>query len=318
MANPATPAELAEIAKLKELPLLTPDSGIGDFRVAPPYPPAPEETPRADVPKGRLERFTLNTANSEFFPGPGRRGGPPTREVVVYIPANHVAGTPMPFMVTADAYGVRADQQLPALLDNMIADKRVPAMVIVMVNSGGQRSLEYDTVSGKYADFVEAEVLPRVEREFGLTLTKDPEGRGTMGGSSGAAASFSMAWFHPDRYRRVMSYSGTFVRIRPTEDVPDGAWAYHEHLIRESPVKPLRIWLHVSDNDFGADTTAADKRNWVIANMRMAAELKAKGYPYQFVYSEDSGHTDRAATRYTMAEALEWLWQGYEPASPAR
>ena len=46
-----------------------------------------------------------------------------------------------------------------------------------MINSGGsdaqgsQRGLEYDTVSGLYAAFIESEVLPRVAAELGLEFT---------------------------------------------------------------------------------------------------------------------------------------------------
>jgi len=37
-------------------------------------------------------------------------------------------------------------------------------------------------MSGRYAEFVETEVLPLVERQYNVKLTKDPEGRATMGG----------------------------------------------------------------------------------------------------------------------------------------
>ena len=50
---------------------------------------------------------------------------------------------------------------------------------------GSQRGLEYDTMSGRYAEFVETEVLPLVEKQYNVTLTKDPDGRATMGCSSG-------------------------------------------------------------------------------------------------------------------------------------
>ena len=50
---------------------------------------------------------------------------------------------------------------------------------------GSQRGLEYDTMSGRYAEFVETEVLPLVEKQCAVKLTKDPDGRATMGGSSG-------------------------------------------------------------------------------------------------------------------------------------
>ena len=77
--------------------------------------------------------------------------------------------------------------------------------------------------------------------------------------------------------------------------------------------KRLRIWLHVSENDLGATTSAEQMRNWVIANNRMAAALKAKGYPYQFVFSEASGHVERSVEMQTMPEAFEWVWKGYKP-----
>jgi iron(III)-enterobactin esterase len=317
---PASPEELAEMAKLMELPVLTPGAGNGDYLIKPPYVAAPEQTPRANVPKGKIERFTLNAADSKFYPGTGMTGAKPTREIVVYIPSQYVTGTPAPFIVTHDAYGARADQ-LPTILDNMIADKRLPAMIAIMVNNGGgdgrgsERGLEYDTVSPKYGEFIEAEVLPVVEKNYGVKLTKDPEGRATMGGSSGAAVAFTMAWFHPDRYRRVLSYSGTFTNNQSPENShsPHGAWEYHENWIPNYAAKPIRVWLHVSENDNGAKNTPTAMRNWVSANQRMAGVLKAKGYAYQFVYSAASGHTDRNVIAATMPQALEWLWQGYKP-----
>ncbi len=148
-----------------------------------------------------------------------------------------------------------------------------------------------------------------------MTLTKDPEGRATMGGSSGASAAFTMAWFHPEWYRRVLSYSGTFTNNQSPDDPesPHGAWEYHENWLPQSTAKPIRIWMHVSQNDNGATSSAISMHNWVIANQRMAGELKAKGYAYQFVYSLASGHTDRVVIAASMPPALEWLWQGYKP-----
>lgn len=318
---PITPEETAQIAKLMELPLLTAKSGNGDYMIKPPYTPAPELTPRPEVPKGRVERFSINAADSKFYPGTGMRDAKASREIVVYIPAQYVAGTPSPFIVTADAYGAR-DNQLPTILDNMIADKRVPSMIAIMVNNGGgdgrgsERGLEYDTVTGKYAEFVQAEILPLVEKNYGVTLTKDPEARATMGGSSGAAVAFTMAWFHPEWYRRVVSYSGTFVNNQSpaNPESPHGAWEYHENWIPKSPAKPIRLWMHVSQNDNGANRAGSTMGNWVLANQHLAEVLKTKGYAYQFVYSAASGHTDRAVIAATMPQALEWLWQGYKPA----
>jgi hypothetical protein len=44
----------------------------------------------------------------------------------------------------------------------------------------------------------------------------------------------------------------------------------------------------------------------------MAAALKAKGYPYRFVYAEGARHTDANVIYQTLPQALQWLWQGYQ------
>ena len=43
----------------------------------------------------------------------------------------------------------------------------------------------------------------------------------------------------------------------------------------------------------------------------MAAVLKAKGYPYQYLYCQNSGHGLGNANAQILPQALEWLWQGY-------
>ncbi len=79
-------------------------------------------------------------------------------------------------------------------LDNLIAEHKVPVMIAISIGNGSgdaqgsERGLEYDTMSGLYAEFVEKEVLPLVEKQYNVKLTNDPEGRATMGGSSGGSA----------------------------------------------------------------------------------------------------------------------------------
>jgi enterochelin esterase-like enzyme len=208
---------------------------------------------------------------------------------------------------------------LPIVLDNLIAARRVPPLVAILVDSGGgdaqgsQRGLEYDTLSGRYSDFIETEVLPRVEAETGIRLTKDPEGRATMGVSSGAACAFTMAWFHPERYRRVLSYSGTYVNQQSPPDPvhPRGAWEYHATLIPGTERKPLRIWLEVGEKDLHADDPEETWHNWPLANQRMAEALAAKGYDYRFTLSLGGRHFDQRVLEQTLPGALEWLWEGY-------
>src|SRR6202020_3203476 len=98
-----------------------------------------------------------------------------------------------------------------------IHERRVPPIVAISISAGGQdaqgseRGFEYDAVNGAYAEFVENEVLPLAESHANIKLTKNPEGRATMGISSSGSGAFTMAWFHPELYRRVVTYSPTVV-----------------------------------------------------------------------------------------------------------
>lgn len=286
--------------------------GDGEATIGPAYVNAPELTVKEGVARGVVHEFVMKSEESKIYPG---LKGPYQRKCAVYVPAGYLEGKPAPVIVVQDGMGYV--KTLVPVMDNLIAQKRIPAMVAVFLNSGGgdgkgsERGLEYDTVSGKYAQWVESEVFPRIEKEFKVVVSKNPDERATMGGSSGGAAAFTMAWFHPELYHRVLTYSGTYVDQQSPKNAqsPHGAWEYHEHLIPQSEKKPIRIWLEVSEKDNGWNRNEASLHNWVLANQRMAAALKAKGYHYRYVYALAAGHTDGRVTRQTLAEALEWVWK---------
>lgn len=306
---PLSAADAAEIAKLMDLPPWGQNLASGDYSQGPAYPTAPELAKRVGVPEGKVVEFVINSAGSKFYPGVN---GAFDRHVCVYVPAGYTAGTELPVIVSADAYGMRYN--LPTILDNMIYDQRLPAMAAVMIDNGGaERSLEYDTVSSKYVEFVEAEVLPRAEKEAKVKFSQNPDARMTLGGSSGGAVSLTMAWFRPDLYHRILTYSGTYVNLRNSPEAPLGAYEYVEHLFPNSPKKPFRMWIQVSENDIGSTTSSEGRRNWVIANERLAKVLKDKGYAYQFVYSKGAGHTPRKVIDNSLPQALEYVWLDYAP-----
>ncbi len=271
------------------------------------------------------------------------------RTVDVYVPAQLAAGTPAPFIVFGDggATGSYPGRDLFAALDALIAQHRVPPMVAIGIAAGGQdaqgseRGREYDAVSGTYAEWVEREVLPAAERAASVRLTHDPDGRATMGISSSGAAAFTMAWFHPELYHRVLAYSPTMVNQQWPHDpsLRGGAWEYHDAwagapgpnlsvtvnavtpsqspvaspLIPNSPAKPIRFWFEVGDHDlfYPAAIMPDGMHDWVRADEGMARVLAAKGYHYQFVFARNAGHVDRPTVAQTLPAALEWLWAGY-------
>jgi enterochelin esterase family protein len=330
----------------KELPDGTnpPGDADGSFVIGPTHKRAAEMNVHFDVPQGAVFEFVMNSAESKIYPGIARDAntfGTPdpsdpgklavstshpasyARRVAVYVPKQYVLGTPAPFLVGADG----PDHALFTALDNLIDQHRVPVMIAISIGNGGgdaqgsERGLEYDTMSGRYAEFVEKEVLPLVESQCKVKLTKDPEGRATIGCSSGGSCALAMAWYHPDLYHRVLTYSGTYVNQQwPHNDLtPHGAWEFHEHLIPNSPSKPLRIWLEVGDRDLLNPNAMRDNmHDWVLANERMAKVLAAKGYHYQFVFARNAGHCDRGVKQQTLPDALEWLWKGYSTNAAGR
>ena len=255
------------------------------------------------------------------------------RKIFVYVPAAYRDGTAAPVLVTHDGPG-----QLNLVrnaLDNLTIskdpDRRLPAFITVAVENGGndgkdsERGLEYDTMSDRFARFINDEVFPAVLADGQvraayphIAITANPWGRATMGCSSGGAAALTMAWFRPDLFRRVAAYSGTFVD-QQDDDAPEeakfpyGAWEYHSSmkLIANGPKKPLRIFTHVSENDIRAKDPESTQHNWVMAGKRTEAALQEKGYNHRFVYSLATGHCDKKVFEQTLADTLVWLWRGY-------
>ena len=313
----------------------------GNFIIGPDYIVAPEYNAQPSLPQGKVYAFLLGSADSKIYPGIMRdvlgtadptdpaklvvttsHPGSYIRNVAVFVPQQYVPGTAAPFIVGADG----VDTGMFMVLNNLIGEHKIPVMIGISIQNGGgdaqgsERGLEYDTMSGKYAEFVEKEVLPEVEKRFGVKLTKDPEGRATTGTSSGGSCALIMAWYHPELYHRVLTFSGTYVNQQwpYNPETPHGAWEFHEHLIPQNPAKPIRIWFEVSDTDLLNPNPMRDNmHDWVIANENMAKVLAAKGYHYQFVFAKNAVHGDGRVKGQTLPEALEWLWKGY-PLEPAK
>ena len=182
--DPNTPGYV----KAKDLPdgEVPPPTADGNFIIGPTHNPSPDTIKHEGVPEGTVYEFTMESKDSKFYPGIAREPGtfgrpdpndpkklivsshpaPYTRKLAVYVPKQYVAGTVAPFIVGADG----PDRMLFTTLDNLIAQHRVPVMVAISIGNGSgdaqgsERGLEYDTMSGRYAEFVEKEVLPLVEK----------------------------------------------------------------------------------------------------------------------------------------------------------
>ncbi|MEW6342449.1 MAG: alpha/beta hydrolase-fold protein [Paraburkholderia sp.] len=282
-----------------------------------------------------------------------------TRVVQVYVPRQARGQDPLPFIVSGDGVPSSIPSGLPTqaiepilfpALDNLIRERRIPPMVAITVENGGQdaqgsqRGFEYDSMNGQYAEFIETEVLPMAEKAAGIRLTRDPAGRIAMGYSASGEAAFTMAWFHPELFGKVLSYSPTFTNQQwpHNPNLPGGAWQYHSQyagppptqllqtegfnlpapaaanqstglpLVPNSPRKPIRVWYEVGDFDGWYPNPMADgMHDYVLACENMARALAGKGYEYQFIFSRNAGHVDFATIKQTLPNAIEYLMQGY-------
>ena len=311
-----------------------------NFVIGPKYVPAPERKKVDGVPEGKVEQFVIDSKETKLFnPGIARKefgkvdpnnpktlivethtidykrkiGGLHSRAIQGRAPRRRSwSSTTAPARPTATK----------TILDNLIAQKRIPPIVVISIANGGgdaqghERGKEYDNMNGDYAEYIETEVLPRVEKNCEVKLTKDPDGRAAMGNSSGGSAALIMAWFRNDLYHRVLTTSGTFVNQAWPFDpkYPDGAWGFHETLIPNSPKKPIRLFISVGDADLLNPNVMRDgMHDWVEANHRMAKVLKAKGYEYQYLFCRGAGHGVGNAQAQFLPHAIEWVWKGYAP-----
>ena len=92
------------------------------------------------------------------------------RKIFVYVPAAYKDGTKAPILVTHD--GPSRLNLVRNALDNLTISKdpnrKLPAFIAIAVQNGGndskgsERGLEYDTMSDRFARFINDEVLPAV------------------------------------------------------------------------------------------------------------------------------------------------------------
>jgi enterochelin esterase-like enzyme len=253
-----------------------------------PYPLPPEAASvAAGVPRGQIINF--NTP----------------RNWTLYVPMQYDATKPAAFMVFQDGplYGDRNGTfRTPNVLDNLIAKGELPVMLAAFIPATGQRSVDYDSLNDKYVTFVLTQILPMVEARY--KITKNPEGRGLGGQSSGGIAAFTAAWQRPDQFRRVLSDNGSFTALQNP-----GGNTYPD-LLRTTPVKPLRVTLVSSTNDAGSRDMGT--RDWLQANKNMAAALKERGYQYIFMTGNGAHYPPvQGASVHPMH--MKWLWWDYTP-----
>lgn len=265
-----------------------------------PYPVDPASKRQDGVPKGTVEKFSMD--NSRIYPGT-------KRSYWIYTPAQYDATKPACLMVFLDGGGYVSEtgaSKIPIVFDNLIAAKEMPVTIGVFVDPGVvdapndksqprfNRSYEYDAANGNYAKFLTDELLPEIAKT--RNLSPDPDHHAICGASSGGICAFDVAWYRPDAFRRVYSMIGTFVGLRGGDEFPT--------LVRKTEPKPLRVFLQDGEND-----NSIYCGDWWMANQAMERSLTFSGYEVNHEWGTGAhSHQHGGAI---MPNVLRWLWKDF-------
>jgi len=301
--------------------LLAASSTVSSGKTVPTAPP----TAPATILRGQLAGpFELH---SRLYPGTVRR-------YWVYVPPHYDPKRPPNLLLFQD--GQRATNpagslRVPAVLDKLIADGAIPPTLGVFVTPGhaaahypdtlgmdnpDHRVAEYDALSDDYSRMTLEELLPAVAQKW--RFAADPRRRAIGGTSSGAIASWTVAWRHPEAFGNVISFIGSYTSIG-LKLGPDGAplalgGDIYPGIIRKSPIRPLRIFLQDGTGDLDNE-----HGNWFLANQQMMKSLQwanahadAEGRPgprYDIKTAWTTGGHSDAEGAAILPDVLRWIWR---------
>ncbi len=169
----------------------------------PGYQPPAEVTPRPGVPTGRFVHMTVESH---------ALGG--ARRALVYVPppapgsgsgatAPPAAPARLPSLYLLDGLDYRQYAMVGTVLDNLVAEGRVPPILLVLVPPLDRIS-EYER-SAAFERFLVEELVPDVDALY--PTRRDAAGRGVMGVSLGGFAALNAAVRHPGVFGRCGAQS---------------------------------------------------------------------------------------------------------------
>lgn len=270
--------------------------------------PQPWIVSKPGTPAGRIEKQTIKSAIQKL-----------QRDLFIYTPAGYKSdGPPNALLVLFDGDDILSDDfQGQTTLDNLIAARKIPPTVVVMVDNIRHRRLVDLVANPEFADFMATELVPWVRAHY--NVSRDPERTVISGESAGGLAAAYMGLRHPEVFRNVFSQSGAFWWSpehsggvcaskcpedggrRPDPDSEDsrteGNWIAKQFVT--SPKLPVRFFLEAGTFEVDRERTGADILE---ATRTLRDVLLAKGYEVHFQQFV-SGH-EELSWRGTFADGL--------------
>lgn len=234
---------------------------------------------RVDIPKGTI---TKHEFESSYFIEP--------RVVNVYKPYGYSEDSaPYGFITLTDGHDYINVLKAEQVLNNLIADKKIPPIVAIFVDSTDKRSQEL-SCNDLFCSSVANEMIPWLREKY--NLSEDPQ-KAIIGGLSlGGLTATYMGLNHSQVFGNVLCKSGSFW-YKPIEsdekqqsqgevgkrDLEPNCWMSEQ--IKLSPKLPLKFYVTVG---------VLEHRKAMIKNaLDVKNTLEDLGYKVEFEYFK-SGH----------------------------
>jgi enterochelin esterase-like enzyme len=172
----------------------------------------------------------------------------------------------------------------PVILDNLIAEHKIPAMAAVLIANPNQQTRGKELPCNRdFADSLHRELMPWVHERY--HVTRDPS-KIVVGGSSygGLAATCAGLW-HSETFGNVLSQSGSFWWApcldpgNPTQrdNTREPTWMAEQFL--KTPKLPLRFYMDAGtfENDIRGTGGAI-----LEPSRHLRDVLRAKGYEVHY------------------------------------
>ncbi len=189
-----------------------------------PDPPAGFDRERKDVPHGRLEMISYESKSVGT-----------TRKMQVYTPPGYSKEKKYPVLYLL--HGIGGDEtewqrfcKPNVILDNLLAERKIPPMIVVMPNGRAQKNDRAEgnvfKTASAFAAFEQdllKDVLPAIEARY--SVQADREHRALAGLSMGGGQSLNFGLGHLDTFAWVGAFSAAPNTKSPEQLVPDPAIA---------------------------------------------------------------------------------------------
>jgi len=189
------------------------------------------------------------------------------------------------------------DMRIADVLDNLIGERRIAPLIVVMIQGGPDRSRDRElSCDANFTEFLTTELVPWVRSNY--HVSEDPRrtivGGVSLGGLEGAFA----ACRYPKLFGAVLAQSGSFWWRPPSPGASklSEPWMATQYATRP---RQARFFLSV-----GRDEPAPLGDN-LIENRLMRDVLQTRGY--QLKYEEIEGEHDWINWRLTLPDGLMFL-----------